>query len=110
MVSQISRTNQIFGFGITVELATSDLGTTDISVQPTFYLGPCTFAISAMHFTSAEPISLQPTLATSDIFFQSQKVFIYYIFVATTDIFMQKRLVREREINKTSIATTFKCC
>ena len=42
----------------------------------TIFLGPCTFAISAMHFTSAQPISLQPALATNDIFFDPQKVFI----------------------------------
>ena len=78
----------------TSDLATSDLATSDISDIATFFSGPCTFPISPMYFNSVITTFFSDKLGYNDIFFQPQKVFVYYIQLASSDIFtqFQKRL------------------
>ena len=75
------------------------------SAQPTFQ-SKRHFSRSLHIFYLCHAFYLGSTdIATTDIFSQFEKVFIYYICVAPTDIFMLKWFIRERETNKTSIST-----
>ena len=54
-------------FGTTVELATSDLGSCDKSLQPTYLKSPCRIPIFPMYSSSAHPTRYNRQIATYDM-------------------------------------------